>query len=412
MEAAATEAVRSAGCSRHCPGGSRDGSSAPASPGRRWASVPTLEDDGHPARNAGPPHREVDWHGGRERYHMDQIHGLDELSRRVIDKGLCASCGSCVGRCPYVTVFKGKTVVLHRCTVEHGRCFAYCPMTFFDPQEASRMVFGTSAETSGIGRYEEVTASRAKDTSVARAGQGGGTVTSLMIAALKSGIIDSAVLTAPEAGGPVGRGIVATTTSEIASCCGSKFTGSHSLSALRDALDQGHTRIGVVALPCQVRSLRKMALYDLKQEGLKERIALVIGLFCNWSFSARDFERFLANELDLRHIVKIDIPPPPAQVLEVETEARTVSVPLDRVRPMIQAACGLCPDMTSEFADLSVGMYEGRTGWNTLISRTSAGRGLIREAVKSDMLELDVFPQENLEHLTVAAENKRRRAEQ
>jgi len=285
-------------------------------------------------------------------------------------------------------------------------------MTFFDPQEVGRMVFGTSAEASGIGHYEEVTASRAKAAKIAEAGQGGGTVTSLMIAALNSGMIDSAILTGSAAGESGGRGIVATTASEIASCCGSKFTGSHSLSVLREALDKGHNRIGVVALPCQVRSLRKMAMYDLKQEKLRERIALVIGLFCNWSFSARDFAEFLTKDLDLRQIGKIDIPPPPAQVLEVETEGRTVSVPLDRVRPMIQAACGICPDMTSEFADLSVGIYEGRPGWNTLISRTAKGSGLIREAVTSDLLELDVFPQENLQHLTVAAEQKRRRAEE
>ncbi len=341
---------------------------------------------------------------------MDQIHGLDELSRRVLDKGLCASCGSCVGRCPYVTEFKGKTVVLHRCTVEHGRCFAYCPMTFFDPEAASRMVFGAPLQASGIGRFEEVVSSRAKDANIAEVGQGGGTVTSLLIAAMNSGMIDSAVLTGSIEGETRGRGILATTVSEITSCCGSKFTGSHSLSVLREALDRGFTRIGVVALPCQVRALRKMALYDLKQEKLKERIALVIGLFCNWSFSARDFTEFLAKELDLRRIGKIDIPPPPAQVLEVETDGRTMSIPLERVRPLIQDACRICPDMTGEFADLSVGMYEGRPGWNTLVKRTATGARLVREAVASGRLEMDVFPQENLDHLTAASEQKRRRA--
>ncbi|MDQ7781853.1 MAG: Coenzyme F420 hydrogenase/dehydrogenase, beta subunit C-terminal domain [Desulfomonilaceae bacterium] len=343
---------------------------------------------------------------------MDQIHGLDELSRRVLDKGLCASCGSCVGRCPYVTEFKGRTVVLHRCTVEHGRCFAYCPMTFFDPEAASRMVFGTRAEASGIGRYEDVKASRATDETVAEAAQGGGTVTSLLIAALNSGMIDSAVLTSSIPGEARGRGFVGTTVAEIASCSGSKFAGSHSLSVLREALDQGRSRIGVVALPCQVRSLRKMALYDLKQEKLRERVPLVIGLFCNWAFSPRQFAEFLGKELGLGHIGKIDIPPPPAQVLEVETQGRTVSVPLDLVRPMIQDACRVCPDMTAEFADVSVGMYEGRPGWNTLVVRTAAGAGVVGEALAAAGLETDVFPSENLEHLKEASEQKRTRAAQ
>ncbi|MFH1117030.1 MAG: Coenzyme F420 hydrogenase/dehydrogenase, beta subunit C-terminal domain [Pseudomonadota bacterium] len=341
---------------------------------------------------------------------MDQIYGLDELNRRVLDKGLCASCGACVGGCPYVTAFKGRAVALHRCTVEHGRCFAYCPMTFFDPEAAARMVFGTPVQTDGIGHYEKVAASRSADAGIAEAGQGGGTVTSLMIAAMNSGMIDAAVLTGPVPGESRGQGMIAADVQEITSCCGSKFTGSHSLSVLREALDRGFRRIGIVGLPCQIRSLRKMALYDIKQERLGERIVLVIGLFCNWAFSARDFSEFLAKEFDLGRIEKIDIPPPPAQVLEVTTQGGTVNIPLDRVRPMIQAACQDCPDMTSEFADLSVGMYEGRPGWNTLITRTATGEGLVREAAAGGHLELDVFPHENLRHLTAAADRKRSRA--
>lgn len=343
---------------------------------------------------------------------MNQIHGLDELRRRVLDKGLCASCGACVGRCPYVTSFKGKTVVLHSCTVEHGRCFAYCPMTFFDPDETSRMVFGSPVESSGIGRFSEVSASRAANSEIAAVGQGGGTVTSLMITALNNGIIDAAVLTAASSEERTGRGIVATTESEIRSCCGSKFTGSHSLSALRKALDDGHDRIGVVALPCQVRSLRKMALYDLKDEGIKGRIALVIGLFCNWAFSARDFSTFLADEVGVSEVGKIQIPPPPANVLEVESEHGITSIPLDRVRPMIQAACHECPDMTAEFSDLSVGMYEGRPEWNTVITRTNRGAELLQEALSAGNIELDRFPEEKLEHLKAASEAKRSRAKE
>jgi coenzyme F420 hydrogenase subunit beta len=341
---------------------------------------------------------------------MDQIQGLDELSRRVLDKGLCASCGACVGRCPYVTSFKGRTVVLHECTLEQGRCFAYCPMTFFDPEATSMMVFGSPTAASRIGHHKEVRASRASDRSVAELGQGGGTVTSLMIAAMDSGLIDCAVLTGSFPGEAVSRGFVATTTEEILACSGSKFVGSHSLAALREALDRGFRHIGVVALPCQVRSLRKMALYDLKQEGLKERIGPVVGLFCNWAFSAQDFTTFLDKELDHQHVNRVHIPPPPAEILEVHTQGNVVTIPLDRVRPMIQAACHQCPDMTAEFSDMSVGMYEGKQGWNTLISRTATGARLLADAVDNKHLDVDVFPSDNLEHLKCASQNKRGRA--
>jgi len=280
-------------------------------------------------------------------------------------------------------------------------------MTFFDPEAASNMVFGDSADDGPIGRVRRVQASRATDPAIAAAGQGGGTVTALMIAALEAGLVDSAVLTTVPAGELYSRGVVCTSIEEIVSCSGSRYVGSHSLSAVKQALDNGFQRVGVVALPCQVRSLRKMALYDLKNENLRERIALVVGLFCNWAFASRDFTHFLANRSDLGRVKRLHIPPPPANTLEVESDRGKYDIPLDDLRFMIQDACRLCPDMTSEFADASVGMYEGREGWNTLITRTSLGEKLVNGAVSTGSLETAVFPEPNLEHLKSASTNKR-----
>ncbi len=341
---------------------------------------------------------------------MKDIYGLDELRGRVIDKGICAACGACVGRCPYLTAFKGKTVVLDQCILPHGRCFADCPMTFFDQEMVSEFVFGEAYDSSGLGHVAAVMASRANDTSVAEAGQSGGTVTALMATALEAGWIDAAVLTSGSIDSGYPNGIIATTVEEIRSCAGSRFTGAHSLAALRGALDSGYSRIGVVGLPCQVKSLRKMAMYDLKNENLKDRIALVIGLFCNWAFSSRDFVSFLSGRFEAKLIKKFHIPPPPANTLEVETENGLESISLDELRPLIQSACQNCDDMTSEFSDLSVGMYEGRPGWNTLIARTELGRNLLELATRERRLETDVFPEANLAHLKEASLNKKKRS--
>ncbi|MBI5571515.1 MAG: Coenzyme F420 hydrogenase/dehydrogenase, beta subunit C-terminal domain [Desulfomonile tiedjei] len=343
---------------------------------------------------------------------MERVSSQDALKRAVLDEGLCAACGACVGGCPYMTTFRGKTVVLDRCTVEHGRCYRYCPMTEFDPDAVSALVFERPHDTEALGHLDRVISSQAADPAVAALGQGGGTVTALMLLALEEGIIDSAVLTRILPGEEYARGVVATTTEEIQAAAGSKFVGSHSLAAVRQALDAGHRRIGVVGLPCQVRSLRKMALYDLKQENLKERIALVVGLFCNWAFSSRDFAAFLAPRFGPTSIKRFQIPPPPANVLEVETDDGATRVPLDELRPLIQESCRTCPDMTGEFADVSVGMYEGMPGWNTLIVRTSLGTRLIEDAVRTGRLRTDAFPDSNLEHLKKAALQKRKRASQ
>lgn len=340
---------------------------------------------------------------------MTEIHGLNEFFSRVLDKGLCAACGACVGACPYLTSFKGKTVMLHSCSLEHGRCFAYCPMTFFDPDEVSRAVFHVERGLGELGYVRDVAASRAVDVDIAEKGQGGGTVTALLATAFEEGLIDAAVLTSVLPGEVYPRGIVATSIPEVLACTGSKYVGAHSLAALRDALNQGYERIGVVGLPCQVRSVRKMALYDIQKENLEERIGPVIGLFCNWAFSSREFIAFLSQRFDLEHVESFHIPPPPADIIEIDTGSGRSNIPLDEVRPLIQAACQTCEDMTSEFADLSVGMYEGRDGWNTLITRTEAGRSLVERAAARGNIELDIFPKSNLAHLKEASLNKRQR---
>jgi coenzyme F420 hydrogenase subunit beta len=280
----------------------------------------------------------------------------------------------------------------------------------FDQELVSQEVFGAPYDAGGLGNLLAVRASRATSDEMVSVAQGGGTVTSLMILALEKGLIDAVVLTGP--GGPNGfaHGVVATTSEEVKSCTGSKFIGAHSLEALRQALDRGFERIGVVALPCQTRSVRKMEIYDIKKERLRERIGLLVGLFCNWTFSAREFMSFLALRNGNKEVKKYDIPPPPANILTIETATGVKSISLDELRPLIQGACQKCPDMTSEFADISVGMFEGKPGWNTLLIRTEVGTNLVGMAQEMGVLQVEPFPEENLAHLRRACLNKKERA--
>jgi len=343
---------------------------------------------------------------------MENFLSQNELRRRILDKGLCAACGGCVGGCPYLVAFRGRTVVLDVCAVENGRCYASCPVIPMDSSQIIGLIFGESRPLTGLGIYHNVLASRAADENVACRGQGGGTVTALMMHALEQGLIDSTILTGVSEDGAFPVGIVAQTPAEVASCAGSKYMGAHGLSALRKALDMGKQAIGVVGLPCQVLSVRKMMLADIKQEDIRRRIKLVVGLFCNWAFSAREFTAFLAERFPETAIRRIHIPPPPANCLEMDTDKGVMAVSLDEVRHIIQASCLQCPDMTSELADVSVGMYEGRPGWNTLVIRSDFGRELIDRIIQSRVIETETFPEANLAHLEFASRRKKERPPQ
>lgn len=342
---------------------------------------------------------------------MEKEHALSKLIDRVIDPGLCAACGACVAGCPYLVKFKGKTVKLHDCSLEHGRCFAYCPMTFFDHQAISRMVFHKDHDPNGVGIYKRVLAAKAAENKIAEAGQGGGVVSALISYSLEHGLIDAVVTTKGELRSFFGQGTVATTKEEVLSCAGSRYVGAHSLTALRDALDSGYQRIGIVGLPCQVKSARKMAHLDIKKEGLSKRIALIIGLFCNWAFSAREFDQYLSMKFNVGDVLGYHIPPPPADVMTIQTQTGKLEIPLDELRPMIQAACSVCDDMTSQFADISVGMREGGEGWNTVISRTDPGDELLSNTMAAENILTDTYDRAELDHLAKAADNKRKRAQ-
>jgi coenzyme F420 hydrogenase subunit beta len=340
---------------------------------------------------------------------VSQPAALDRLYNEVLVPRLCSACGACVGNCPYLVRHRGRTVKLDPCARLDGRCYTYCPAAHFDPESVSQYVFDSAYDTTGLGNLLDVTASRSTSDAILAVAQGGGTVTSLMSMALEGGLIDAAILTSVHGSDGFAAGTVATTTKRVQECAGSKFVGAHTLEALGEALRRGFSRIGVVGLPCQVRSLRKMQMYETKNQDINGRVRLIVGLFCNWGFSAAEFMSYVSERIGKKEIRRCDVPPPPANNFIVETADGVSTIPLEELRPLIQGACQYCPDMTSEFADISVGMYEGRPGWNTLLIRSKVGAELVKTAQQARVLETEPFPAENFAHLRQASVNKKDR---
>ena len=106
----------------------------------------------------------------------------------------------------------------------------------------------------------------------------------------------------------------------------------------------------------------------------------------------------------------MDVPPPPATAMHFETTKGCVEIPLDEIRTCIPEGCSICPDMTAELADLSIGALEGDAAWNTLIVRTEKGQKLVDEAVKAGYLETADYPEQSLENLKKGAAGKKQRA--
>ena len=337
-----------------------------------------------------------------------RVFGSNELMEDVQDRELCIGCGACVELCPYFRNYRGKTARMFDCTLTEGRCFAYCPKAEVDLGELATRHWGENYQAAPLGKCMEITAARAGKNAPKGKYQGGGAVSALIDLALREGVIDAAVLTGRKAMEPTAD--VVTDPDKVPEYAASKFTAAPTLAAMNRGVAAGYTRLGVVGTPCQMTAVAKMRMNPLNREDFSDPVGLTVGLFCNWALDARNLAKFLSTRFDLSEITGMDIPPPPANVLVVETAEGKTEISLDEIRPLIPETCFICPDMTSEWADMSVGMYEGRPGWNTLIIRTQRGADLVDMAVEKGWLEMEAFPEENASHLTDAARLKKERA--
>ncbi len=335
--------------------------------------------------------------------------GCKELFNEVIEAGLCALCGACTGSCPYLVYYKGRIALLDNCTLSDGQCYKYCPRTYIDMDRISQQVFGMPYSEDEMGTTTEVFMARTTDTRIRKVAQYGGVVTTLLSLALTEGLIDNIVL-AKTSDDKTANPVLAQSEKEMLQCAGSNYMACPVLMTYNQIPKDDGSKLGIVGIPCQVLAVAKMKQAPPVNRVSIGNVKLVIGLFCTWALSPNKFHRFLKEKLDLSKVKKFDIPPPPANRFDVYTTSDEISLPLDEIRQFTMPTCAYCLDMTSEFADISVGSVEGIEGWNTVIVRTNVGAKLVKTAKAKKKLEVDKLPSENLAHLKEAALLKRKRA--
>ena len=344
-------------------------------------------------------------------YSVNECKAWEELQTRVVKEHLCTYCGACTGMCPYLVPYKGNIVVRDKCSLDHGRCCAFCPRIAVDMEHLHNLMFGSAYEASDIGLVKDIFISRAVDPEILSTGQYGGVVTALGCIALEEGMVDSIVATdSADKCLPFGR--IAHTRADLVECAGSSYVVSATVEAFNRAVrEDGIHKVAAICTPCQSLALANMRFSDLAEQNRMDKLDLVIGLFCTWALSYEGFVSYLKGKVFLHDVVKVDIPPPPANTFDVYTRTSgRVSLPLSDVRPFIREACTYCIDMTAEFTDVSVGAAEGIEGWNTIIVRSRKGLKLIEKAVNQGAIEVKALPAENLQHLKDASLMKKKRA--
>ncbi len=265
-----------------------------------------------------------------------------------------------------------------------------------------------------LGKYLDIMTVKTTDKTLQKYSQDGGIVSSLLIHALETGVIEGAIVAMPtdEPWNP--EPYVATTPEEIIAAAGTKYVLCPLNNALKIAArENGLDKIGMVGMHCLTYAVRKMQLYPFGARHLPNKMALLLGIFCTENFSYTGIKAIVEelHKVDIEHVQKMDVSK--GKMIVTSNMGERVEVPVKLTHSYVQPGCYICPDLTARTADISTGSIGSPDGWSTVMPRTKVGKDLFQSAVDMGLFETKpIDPGKfGMEMLTRLAQNKWDRSE-
>jgi len=347
--------------------------------------------------------------------------GFQALNDLVIDNQNCVFCGSCISLCPRIGVNEREPKLLEY-DPECSTCFRYCPRTYFPTEMFEKELFNGDAKKSySIGHYHELVAAKSNDETILKKAQNGGVVSSLLIHALDSGLIDGVLLTDKDDNWNP-KPVIARTREEILSCVGSKYTISPTLITYSEAIREFKLeKLAFVGVPCQINAVRKLQLssplsevYLQLSSPLSEvygKFKLIIGLYCFSNYTYDLMKTYVQGELGipLSTVKKFDVSK--GKFYVYKNDGSVKQVPISKTKEYTWSSCRFCKDYTAELADISVGSSGASSNdWNSVLLRTDIGVKVFNDAVKTNRITIS----DNIDLLKIekTAYNKKTRITQ
>jgi coenzyme F420 hydrogenase subunit beta len=222
-----------------------------------------------------------------------------------------------------------------------------------------------------------------------------GIVSSLLLFGLEQKLWDGALVVTPRKNEPFDPIIaIAKTADEILAAASSHYFPLPACLGLKEIFEQPG-RFAFVGLPCHVAGLRKMQWID---PALREKIPLVIGLFCGFTPQPLGTKYLLEliqvpeSEVDSIHYRER---PWPGRFTVHLKNGKTVATPKDIGIGLLHflfnhTRCALCPDESAELADISVG-----DAWNLdtdlktiIVARNRNAVEMLAKAKESGYIDL------------------------
>jgi coenzyme F420 hydrogenase subunit beta len=329
-----------------------------------------------------------------------------DLEADVINKGLCTVCGTCAGICPK----KSLTMAIGNIESDEpvptltgeckpcGLCYKVCAGRDVPLADLDNFVFGRRRdhENEHFGIYRDCLRGFGKGRLRSTTSSGG--VTSAVLKyALSEKIIDAAIVAVRHPKYPfrATTGII-TTPQEVDFAVRSVMEAVPVNDALHEAVvARGHRRLGLVGLPCQVHSIRKLQMEE-RPKSIANSIVFTLGLFCNSTTYYIGVEHLLKEVGGIRSfkdIMGLDYRagawPGTMMVMMRDGKIHTVATKKE-YGTFLSAAnyrrdrCMVCIDFSAELADISVGdifnVSFSDPRWCATMVRTEIGETLIKGA--------------------------------
>ncbi len=330
---------------------------------------------------------------------------------KPVARECCVYCGACVCVNPSPGAgFKNGELVFDEESIVFDKDLQVCPV--ISPDHSTTYpkppVKEDQTKDELLGPYLEICSTRTTDESVLKKAQIGGTVTSLLLQAMKDNVIDSALLVDKERGW-IGKPKLAATPEEILECAGTKLSEASVLTCWRDAIKRGYNKLAIVGMPCVTIAEHLIdSSPDFKE--FRDIHKLRIGIFCMEAFNYRGlFTEFLKDNQKIKsqNILKVDVKGKMIiHEITVEDKIAVRTYSLKELHKYGMLGCLPCHDYAAEYADISIGSVGSEDGWNTTIVRTKLGKELLDSTVASGLLIKKEL--EDLQHLRNVAALKKK----
>ncbi|NOZ58840.1 MAG: 4Fe-4S dicluster domain-containing protein [Euryarchaeota archaeon] len=309
-----------------------------------------------------------------EAVYYPEREGFSRLEEEVLLRGRCTGCGACAAVCPEGAVEVDEYPGLVRKCTRCGLCLVHCPA--MHPQEERPL-------REPLGDCLKLLSARARSW-LSSTAQDGGVVSAVLAHSLEWGIIDAAVVAGVGAQPWKPVPVVATTPEEVLAAAGTKYANSPTLAGIREALELGFRRLGVVALPCQLEAIERLVESEAGRE-LHNIVALKIALFCKANLHYEGMVRLASSHgFSLREVRKFAIK---GRWMLAVTSRGVVRIPLKEALRYTRPACSLCADLTGAGADFSIGAVGSPEGYSTVLIRNHRALGIFADMLREGLLE-------------------------